>query len=119
MADKTPQAAAGQKLFSALSLARKAGALAAGFDAVESALLTGTAQLVLLAADVSPRTGGKITDRAQGIPVRALPFTQQQIADITRKPVGVMAVTNKDLATLCQNSFTQMEQAGVNKEEPV
>ena len=45
-----------QKLFSALSLCRKAGKLVLGFDAVTDSVYGGKAVLVLLAADASDRT---------------------------------------------------------------
>ena len=43
-------------LFQAISLARKAGRLVMGFDAVEEAAVKGKAWLALTAADASPKT---------------------------------------------------------------
>ncbi|MFV0412705.1 MAG: L7Ae/L30e/S12e/Gadd45 family ribosomal protein [Oscillospiraceae bacterium] len=107
----------GDKLFSALSLCKKAGALAAGFDQVVENAAAGKAHLLLFAADLSPNTRKRALEQAPGLPVCNLPFTQEALAAITRKPVGVLAVNNKDLAVLCLRSATEAGQP--NKEEPV
>ena len=49
-----------QKLFSALSLCKKAGRLVLGFDAVMDSVYQGKAHLVLLASDVSEGTAKRV-----------------------------------------------------------
>ena len=44
------------KLLFALSLAKKSGKLVMGFDAVKTAVIHGTAHIVLLAEDLSEKT---------------------------------------------------------------
>lgn len=94
----------GEKLLGALGLCRRAGALAIGFDAVRGAIDSGQAALVLVAQDTSERTQKRICEGCD-CPVAHMPLAQQDIASITRKPAGVLAVINKDLAILCQNAL--------------
>ncbi len=93
----------------ALSLARRAGHLAAGFDTALDAARH-HASLVLLASDVSPGTEKRVRAACQGgCPVRTLPRTQNQLAQITRKPVGVLAVTSPDFAMLISRTADEEE----------
>lgn len=97
----------------ALSLCKKAGALTVGFDAVKELAYKGDAWLVLFAEDASPATQKRLTKAIEDcagpdgkpIPLTSLPYTQQQLMDITRKPAAVLAVTNQDLAVLCLGAF--------------
>ncbi|MFV0351406.1 MAG: 50S ribosomal protein L7ae [Oscillospiraceae bacterium] len=101
------------KLFSALSLSRKAGALAVGFDAVKESLTGKKAALILNASDVSQATLQRIENsNIAKVKLFQLPYTQQQLVPLVGKPVGILAVNNNDLAALCV-------QALLNKEEPV
>ncbi len=104
------------KLYNALSLAKRAGALTVGFDAVCEAVQKKEAALVLLAQDTSEGTTKRVHRTCQDYcEVLFLPYKQEQIFNITKKQIGVMAITNTDLATLC----LQCLQAGGHKEEPV
>ena len=99
------------KLFSALSLSRKAGALTPGFDAVCGDVNKGKAALVLFASDLSPATRRRAARACEGAcPLRDMPLTQQDVSRITHKPVGILAVTNQDLAALCLASLPQEEE---------
>ena len=94
------------KLLSALSLCRKAGALTVGFDAVADTLADGRAQLLLFAADLSPATQRRMLARNPGaVPAQVLPYTQQALAAITRRPAGVLAITDPNFGALCQNAL--------------
>jgi ribosomal protein L30E len=106
------------RLWGALGLCQKAGALAAGFDAVGATLTKQTVAALLFARDVSVGTRKRIEHQnTQDVPVYELPYNQQDLAAITRKPVGVLAVTNKDLAALCAKVAGAASQT--HKEEPV
>ena len=99
------------KLFSALSLCKKAGGLVAGFDAVNDCLNAEEAVLVLLAQDLSPKTRERVLRNAgKRHAVRSLPYTQQEMAAIVQKPTGVFAVVNQDLAVLCQKALPDKEE---------
>ena len=90
-----------EALFQAVSLCRKAGALTMGFDAVEDAVVKGKAWLVMTASDASPKTVQRLNyavgDMVDVIP---MPLTQDKLADISRKPVAIYAVTDRNLAKL-------------------
>ena len=90
-----------EALFQAVSLCRKAGALTMGFDAVEDAVV------VMTASDASPKTVQRLNyavgDMVDVIP---MPLTQDKLADISRKPVAIYAVTDRNLAKLCFDRLT-------------
>ena len=96
-----------EALFQAVSLCRKAGALTMGFDAVEDAVVKGKAWLVMTASDASPKTVQRLNyavgDMVDVIP---MPLTQDKLADISRKPVAIYAVTDRNLAKLCFDRLT-------------
>lgn len=96
----------GNALFS-LSLCRKAGALVTGFEAVKQSALDHTAQRVLCAGDVSEGTLRRVRtfcERTQ-TPVSVLTETQEDLLPVTKKCVGVFAVTDPELVKL----FTKEE----------
>lgn len=94
------------KLCGLLGIARRAGHLTVGFDAVRSALLTGHAQLVLLAADCSPKTEKELrfTGRESTCPLIKLPADKAALAAALgmEKPVAVVATDDRGFATAMQ-----------------
>ncbi len=109
MAENTP-------LLGALGLCRKAGKLVMGFDAVAESVMKGKAFLVLTAADVSPRTARKTNEFCEGlVPCLSMPLTQDVLCAVARKPVGVYAVTDENLARLCEKHLARLPQS--EKEE--
>ena len=96
-----------EALFQALSLCRKAGALTMGFDAVEDACVKSKAWLVMVASDASAKTVQRL-DYSVGdlVDVITMPLTQDKLADISRKPVAVYAVTDRNLAKLCYDRLS-------------
>lgn len=105
------------KLLGALSLCQKAGALVGGISPVQQCLASGKAKLLLFAQDFAENSRKKaLKYKAPGVAHEVLPLLQSNIAAITRKPMGVLAVTNQDLAALCQQTLAAARQ---HKEEPV
>jgi len=78
-----------------------------GFDAVEDACVKGKAWLVMVASDASAKTVQRL-NYAVGdlVDVIPMPLTQDKLADISRKPVAVYAVTDRNLAKLCFDRLT-------------
>ena len=94
-------------MLGALGLCRKAGKLVMGFDAVAESVMKGKAVLVLTAQDISPRTARKTREFCEGIlHVQSMPLTQEQLCAVTHKPVGVYAVTDENLARLCEKHLS-------------
>lgn len=94
-----------EKLYSAISLCRKAGKLIMGSDVVKDAVLKKRAELILVCADIAPRTRRNVDDlcaQAQAR-LRQLPFTMDELAPITRKKAGVLAVSDKGFAEMIEN----------------
>lgn len=92
-----------ERLAGLLGMARRAGRLIAGFDAVKVALTDGRAQLVLLAADLSPKTEKELRFAAGAA---APPFlsggsSKEEIGHAigSGKPVGVIATDDRGFAT--------------------
>lgn len=96
------------KLLGALGLCRRAGALVAGFDATKDAVLAGKARLVLCAQDLSEGSTQRVQHLCEELcSVRILPLTQDQLATILHKTVGVLAVTDENLAVLCRKNLPE------------
>ena len=106
-----PKMAPEEALFQALSLCRKAGALTMGLDAC----VKSKAWLVMVASDASAKTVQRL-DYSVGdlVDVITMPLTQDKLADISRKPVAVYAVTDRNLAKLC---FDRLSDCGAIKNE--
>ncbi len=104
-----------EALFQAVSLCRKAGALTMGFDAVEDACVKSKAWLVMVHPMPAPRPCSA-SNYAVGdlVDVITMPLTQDKLADISRKPVAVYAVTDRNLAKLC---FDRLSDCGAIKNE--
>lgn len=106
------------KLLFALSLCRKAGALVMGFDAVKDSVNQGNAYLVLCACDLSPATRERVVRFCEKETETAdLPFTRLEISAISKKPAGVFAVTDENLAVLCRKNLNACA-ASVKEERP-
>ena len=93
-------------LYGALSLARKAGKLAMGFDPVKDQVLAGRAFLVLTAADLSPKTCKRVEQYCQDlVELKPTALTQNDLAGFAHKPVGVLGVLDPNLAKLCKSAL--------------
>ena len=104
-----------EALYHASSPCRKAGALTMASDAVDDACVKGKAWLVMTASDASAKTVQRL-NYAVGdlVDVITMPLTQDRLADISRKPVAVYAVTDRNLAKLC---FDRLSDCGAIKNE--
>ena len=99
------------KVYNALSLCRRAGKLAMGFDPVADNVARGRAWLVLVASDLSPKTRKRVEYFCEDlVEVRELPLTQAELAPISRKPVGVYAILDENMAILCTGSLKTKEE---------
>ncbi len=85
------------RFVSLLGLCKKAGRLVMGFDPVKEALLRGQAYLVLLSADLSPKSAkeAEFLCRQDNIPVVTTDLTMDQIWYCLGKRSGVLAITDK------------------------
>lgn len=100
-----------QKIFSALSLCRRAAKLTTGFDACVESVYNGSAFLILLAQDVSEGTAKRIRRSCEElVPCLQMPLTQSDLVPITRKKVGVYAITDENLAKLCTQKLEQQKE---------
>ncbi|MEG0178647.1 MAG: ribosomal L7Ae/L30e/S12e/Gadd45 family protein [Oscillospiraceae bacterium] len=90
----------------AMSLCRKAGALVTGFDAVKESVMSGKAELVLYANDISEGTKKRMLGFCEDmIDAIEVPLDQYTISQICKKPTGVFAVTNNELCKLCRKNL--------------
>lgn len=89
------------RLLSLLGLARRAGRLTIGNDAVAGSLQDGSSELVLLAADLSPRTAKGIEQaaRACGTEILRTAYTMDEISmALGSKKCGVVSVCDAGFA---------------------
>ena len=84
-------------LLPSIGLARKAGKLILGFDAVSTACKNGTAALVLLSEDLSPKSRKEIVRIAQQYEIRWFdaPFQMGDIDRLLHKRAGILAVSDE------------------------
>ena len=95
-----------------LGMARRAGKMTAGFDAVVRLLKEGKAYLVLTAADLSPKTEKELRFAAQGDKEDRIYPLEADKAALGRllgyqKPVGVLAISDKGFAASLRAAFAQ------------
>ncbi len=83
-----------------LGLARRAGKLALGSQAVRQAILRGSADMVVLATDASSRTSKDFYAQAQaaGIPVIKLTEMEAVGRAVGSSPLAVCAVCDQDFS---------------------
>lgn len=88
------------KVMQLLGLARRAGAIAPGTDAVRHAVRAGEARVVLLAGDASPVQLDKIarTMNECSIPIARMGNREMLGAAVGLAPLSAVAVTNASLA---------------------
>ncbi len=90
------------KLLGAVSLCRRAGKLAVGFDATVKAVGKGAA-LVLMSNDAAERTTRNVARICEDIAqIVNLPYTQAEIEQATGRKFAVAAVCDENFARLIQ-----------------
>lgn len=87
------------KELSLLSLAKKAGKLSVGNDAVLEALHTGRARLVILAADAAENTVRRFSNRHGDVPFEILPYSKETLG-------AAIGYKSCAAAALCDEGFT-------------
>jgi ribosomal protein L7Ae-like RNA K-turn-binding protein len=95
------------KVLGALTLARKAGKLTLGFDAVKETLSAGTARIVVITADVSPKTEKEVRFfcTRSGADIIKTVLTMDDIGRALGKKSGVISVTDDGLAGLVRSKY--------------
>ena len=91
-----------QRLRGLLGMARRAGRLTTGFDAVCDRIAQRKTSLVLLAADLSEKTAKELRYAAQSGPaVRRLPLGKAAVGTClgSAKPSGVLSVNDTGFAS--------------------
>ena len=85
-----------------LGMARRAGRLTTGFDAVAALTAGGTAAVVLVAADLSEKTEKELRFAARNhpSPLLRLSLTKEELGRALglKKPVGVLALEDRGFA---------------------
>ena len=89
------------KVLSLISLSKKAGALACGYDAVCAAIDKSADILVIISNDLSDNTQKKVYNKCndRDINILIIDRTKDEMGAATgQKALGVMAVTNEKLS---------------------
>ena len=83
-----------------LGLARRAGKLTLGADATEGALDRGTICALVLAADVAPRSAGRlrVLARAKGVPCYTFGSKEEFGRRFGRQEVGILGIVDRSFA---------------------
>lgn len=93
--------AAQNKLLSLLTIARKAGKLLLGFDAVCEGAAAGTVCCILLAQDCAARTEKEIRFKCRNAPVRKLGLSMETMQMYFRRRTAVLGVCGAGFAEKC------------------
>ena len=107
-----------EKQLSLLGLARRAGRLALGNEAVTEAIRKGSVRLVVLAADLSPRTADGIRRAAEEerLEVLELQASMDELGMALGKRTGLIAVNDagfaKKIAALQQEAPAGQREIG-------
>ncbi|MEG2931234.1 MAG: hypothetical protein RR825_05560 [Ruthenibacterium sp.] len=92
-----------------------------GYDAVKESVMKGKARLVLCASDLSEGNTMRAKRFCEGLAdCVGITATQEELLAICKKPTGIFAVTDPELAKLCRKSIaakTAAEPAAIIKEE--
>lgn len=106
-----------ERLVGLLGMARRAGRLVTGFDAVKESVVGHRAQLVLVAADLSPKTEKELRFAAgETTPLVAADMTKDAIGHAIgcQKPVGVVATEDRGFAAAMKQAVgSQHEEDGI------
>ncbi|MCI5924906.1 MAG: ribosomal L7Ae/L30e/S12e/Gadd45 family protein [Oscillospiraceae bacterium] len=87
------------KVLQDIGLCRRAGALCLGTDAVTGALKAQRAAVVVISAQLSEKSQKEmrfLSEKYQA-EICLIPHSFEQIGRITRKPVGIMCITDQSL----------------------
>lgn len=94
------------RVFFALSLAKKSGKLVCGFDSVKESVINGTAKAVFTTDDASEKTVKRLKTFCQDkVEIYTLPLTQYEVSHITNKLTAVFAIADENMALLCKNAI--------------
>lgn len=86
-------------VLSRLGLARKAGKLAIGTEAVKTAIKTNASSLVLISYEISPKTQKEIKFAAQnGTPVLEVPYSIFDITNAIGTKAGIVSINDVGFA---------------------
>ncbi len=96
------------KLFGLLSICRKSGRMALGFDMSKEAAEKGRAELILLASDISPKTEKEVRFFARNKKIIKTAYKIDDFFYGIGKKVGVVAV--------CDKGFAEKAESLVNSE---
>lgn len=102
------------KIIQMISMCKRAGKIQLGFDVVKKAMQDGSAELVIVSSDLSPKTlkeTAYLTSQFD-IPLVTINYTLDELWYILGKRAGVIAVTDYSLAEKIQviSQTTQQEE---------
>jgi len=104
-------AAITEKIRALLTMAVKAGSLAAGASAVDDALQKGRVAMLIFAGDISEGTKGKLlSSGAHHLPRQATLFTRDELGRMVgREMVGVAGILEKGFADAVGNEMERLK----------
>lgn len=101
------------KLLGLISICRKAGKVAIGFDPAAEALAAGKAALVLVTPDLSPKTRSELEYRinkgVKATEMIELPLTMDDLSAVLGKRAGILAVLDNGLADALRRQTNREE----------
>lgn len=103
-----------ERIAGILGIARRAGRVQIGFDAVVGAIKTDKVKLVLLASDLSPKTDKewRYAIRDKRVSALTLPLTKEELGNAfgLHKPVGLAATDDEGFAARLRSLTTEQQE---------
>lgn len=103
-----------EKLIQSITWCKRIAKLVLGFDLVKNAMQMGTAEVVLLASDLSPKTAKELRYLADQLEYQPLvtPLTMDEYWYLIGKRVGVIAVTDPVFAEKIETLLAEQNSLG-------
>jgi ribosomal protein L7Ae-like RNA K-turn-binding protein len=100
---------ANKKAFMVLTLARKAGKLVLGFDAVKETLQNRTSKLTIITSDVSQKTEKEVRFYCTRfcVDIISVPLSMDDVSKLLGKKSGVISITDSGLAELIKKKYNE------------
>lgn len=103
------------KAINALSLAKRAGKLSVGYEAVKQAMISGKAKLTVTTQDISERTLRNAESAGSGIPFINLKYDQGDVQAVFGRKFVIAAVTDDNFKNLVIKAYKDdLQQEEVN-----
>lgn len=104
------------KMFTLMGFAMRSGNIVSGEEMCRKGIMTGKVTLMLVASDISAKTGEKIRELCDSLNIKHIDvYTKKQISDaIGKEDKTLVGLTNKKFSREIWNLYEQSRETGNN-----